>query len=256
MKKLLWERRMTGKQLYMFKSIYLVLEYCETDLVKILKGMEKFNASFELGYIKHLLFELLSGINYLHKNYIIHRDLKLSNLLLTKDGTLKIGDFGLARYFSSSPSKYTPKLVTLWYRAPEILLQVKEYSWQCDIWAIGCIFAEILNGGRPLLPGSNEVQQFELICELIGKPNLSNWESFFNLKNSMKLIERVWDKKYSTNKIEDYYRQYGSNCVDLLKRMLCWNPSNRISASEAMLHDFFNEYPFVSKSSANLYQYI
>ena len=115
---------MTGKQLYMFKSIYLVLEYCETDLVKILKGMEKFNASFELGYIKHLLFELLSGINYLHKNYIIHRDLKLSNLLLTKDGTLKIGDFGLARYFSSSPSKYTPKLVTLWYRAPEILLQV------------------------------------------------------------------------------------------------------------------------------------
>ena len=217
--------------------------------------MEKFNASFELGFIKHLMFELLCGVDYLHKNYIIHRDLKLSNLLLSKDGTLKIADFGLARYFSSSSKKYTPKLVTLWYRAPEILLQVGNYSWESDIWAVGCIFAEILNGGKPLLPGSSEVHQFELICDLIGKPNQSNWEEFFSLDNALKLMERVWPQKNSSQ-IEIYYGKYGENCVDLLNKLICWNPSKRISASEAMLHDFFVEYPYISKSSNNSYQYI
>lgn len=143
-------------------SIYLVLEYCDTDLVKLCTKVKSLNITFELSYIKSLILQLISGVDYLHRNYIIHRDLKLSNLLVSRSGALKIADFGLARHFSiliiminsigSQNDKYTPKLVTLWYRAPEILLQRKNYSWSSDMWAIGCIFGELLNRGKPLLP--------------------------------------------------------------------------------------------------------
>ena len=162
--------------------------------------MERFGSKFHLSQIKSLLLQLLAAINYLHKNSFIHRDIKLSNILINKNGVLKLTDFGLARKISTlnhTDTSYTPKLVTLWYRAPEVLLQIGKYSWHCDVWAIGCVFAEVLNGGKPLFPGKSELNQFELICELIGKPSKLIWEDFFKEDICDKLLERVSGCKYN-----------------------------------------------------------
>ena len=103
----------------------------------------------------------MEGVRHLHRNGIIHRDLKLSNLLLTESGVLKLADFGLARQTETGSNQMlTPKLVTLWYRSPEILLRCEKYGPPCDAWAIGCILAELLNQGQPIVPGRNEVDQF------------------------------------------------------------------------------------------------
>lgn len=115
---------------------------------------------------------MLSAVGHLHANDILHRDLKLSNLLLTQRGQLQLADFGLARQIGYPLQLYTPKVVTLWYRSPEILLRhPKGYSKPADAWAVGCILAELLNFGYPVMPGNNEVDQFRHICRLIGKPN-------------------------------------------------------------------------------------
>ena len=210
--------------------------------------MERFGSKFHLSQIKSLLLQLLAAINYLHKNSFIHRDIKLSNILINKNGVLKLTDFGLARKISTlnhTDTSYTPKLVTLWYRAPEVLLQIGKYSWHCDVWAIGCVFAEVLNGGKPLFPGKSELNQFELICELIGKPSKLIWEDFFKEDICDKLLERVSGCKY--NKIGVIFGEYGEECVDLVSSFLTWDPKRRISVTEAMLHDFFKVYPYPSR---------
>jgi cyclin-dependent kinase 10 len=148
---------------------------------------------------KCLMQQLLEGVRYLHEHHGIHRDLKLSNLLLTRDGILKIGwsfalvpfldhrlifsrlaDFGLARRITNPNKPMTPKVVTLWYRAPEVLFGDKTYSTAIDTWSTGCIMGEFLLH-RPLLPGTTEMQQVRLIADLIGKPNTSVWPGFDRL---------------------------------------------------------------------------
>ena len=121
--------------------------------------------------------DLLRGVAYLHANWIFHRDLKTSNLLLTKKGTLKICDFGLARSYSKPLRPYTPVVVTLWYRAPELLLNAPSYSPAIDMWSVGCIFAEILLN-EPLFPGRTELDQLNRIFKTLGPPNWSGWKDF------------------------------------------------------------------------------
>lgn len=135
-------------------KIYMVMEFVEHDLKAL---MERMPNPFLIGEVKTLMKQLLSAVQYLHDNWIIHRDLKTSNLLLSHKGILKVGDFGLAREYGSPLRPYTPVVVTLWYRAPELLLGVKEYSTMIDIWSVGCIFAEFLTL-KPLFPGKSEIE--------------------------------------------------------------------------------------------------
>ena len=121
------------------------------------------------------MLSLLKGVEYLHRNEILHRDLKISNILVSKQGDIRVADFGLARELGPEYKNYTKKVVTLWYRAPEILLGCDDYSTPSDIWALGWILAELLNKGRPIFPGQNEIDQFQKIWELIGKPNKDVW---------------------------------------------------------------------------------
>ena len=132
-------------------EMFISLEFCDFDLANVMDSGTRWN----LGEIKCLARQLVEGVKYLHHRFIIHRDLKLANLLLTRDGLLKIADFGMARMYSLPTSSMTPKVVTLWYRAPELLLGDANYTTQIDMWSVGCILGEFLLS-RPFLPGSVE----------------------------------------------------------------------------------------------------
>lgn len=146
-------------------KIFIVMDYVEHDLKSLMETMKAKKQSFFPGEVKCLTQQLLRAVGHLHDNWILHRDLKTSNLLLSHKGILKVGDFGLAREYGSPLKKYTSLVVTLWYRAPELLLCSPEYSTPIDIWSVGCIFAEFLQM-NPLFPGKTEVDELNKIFKV------------------------------------------------------------------------------------------
>lgn len=144
------------------------MDFVEHDMKSLLETMREKKQVFLPGEIKCLMIQLLRAIGHLHDNWILHRDLKTSNLLLSHNGILKVGDFGLAREYGSPLKPYTPIVVTLWYRAPELLLGQKEYSTHIDVWSIGCILAELVQM-KPLFCGKSEQDQLHLMYKLLGK---------------------------------------------------------------------------------------
>lgn len=137
------------------KKLYLVCEFVDQDLKKC---MEKTPQRIDVLQVKSFLYQLLAGIAYCHANRVLHRDLKPQNLLIDQYGNLKLADFGLARAFGIPIRSYTHEVVTLWYRAPEILLGAKHYSTPVDSWSIGCIFVEMMTK-QPLFPGDSEIDE-------------------------------------------------------------------------------------------------
>jgi cyclin-dependent kinase 12/13 len=155
-----------------FKSnAYLVFEYMEHDLCSIIFS----NFLYEKSQIKYILHELLLGLQYLHQNNILHRDIKTLNILLNNKGEVKIGDFGLSRIYADNvKKKYTNRVATLYYRAPELLLGDTVYGGEIDVWSLGCVFWEIL-AGNCLFYGENDKSVFLKICQTCGNPNENNW---------------------------------------------------------------------------------
>ncbi|XP_022367089.1 cyclin-dependent kinase 10 isoform X5 [Enhydra lutris kenyoni] len=153
------------------ESIFLVMGYCEQDLASLLENMP---TPFSEAQVKCIVLQVLRGLQYLHQNFIIHRDLKVSNLLMTDKGCVKTADFGLARAYGIPVKPMTPKVVTLWYRAPELLLGTTTQTTSIDMWAMGCILAELL-AHKPLLPGTSEIHQVDLIVQLLGTPSENIW---------------------------------------------------------------------------------
>ncbi|KFD46618.1 hypothetical protein M513_12517 [Trichuris suis] len=217
-------------------KIYLVMEYVEHDLKSLMDSMKQ---PFLVGEVKTLMYQLLSGIHHLHDNWILHRDLKTSNLLLSHRGILKIGDFGLAREYGSPLKPYTPVVVTLWYRAPELLLGVKEYSTAIDLWSVGCIFAELLTL-KPLFPGRTEVEQLNRFFKMLGTPNEETWPGYSELP----VLKRTHFVECPFNQLR---KHFGATLSDtgfqLLSRFLTYYPKARISALEASRHSWFVEEP-------------
>ena len=126
--------------IYQDDNLYLIFEYCEFDLKKYMRSI---GGPLPIETVKKFTYQILQATAYCHAHRVMHRDLKPQNLLIDKDGNVKLADFGLARAFGLPVKTYTHEVVTLWYRAPEILLGAKEYSTPIDIWSIGCIFAEM-----------------------------------------------------------------------------------------------------------------
>ena len=149
------------------RKLTLVFEYLDQDLKKYLDVCE---GGLDSTIVKSLLYQLLTGVAYCHHHRVLHRDLKPQNLLINREGELKLADFGLARAFGIPVRSYTHEVVTLWYRAPDVLLGSTKYSTPVDIWSIGCIFAEMVNG-TPLFTGSTPETQVETIFRNLGTPD-------------------------------------------------------------------------------------
>ena len=147
------------------KVLTLVFEYCDQDLKRF---FESCNGEIDQTLVRNLFHQLLSGIEYCHRKHVLHRDLKPQNLLLTRNGELRLADFGLARAFGIPVRSFSCEVVTLWYRPPEILFGSRQYDTGVDAWSAGCIFAELANGGRPLFPGTDADDQLKKIFKLLG----------------------------------------------------------------------------------------
>ena len=197
-------------------SIYMVFEFCEHDLAGLLSNPE---VKFPLEEIKDIIRQLFHAISYLHKNNVLHRDMKASNIFITREGKLKLGDFGLARAIAASklqPAKYTNRVVTLWYRAPELLLGDRNYSFPIDLWGVGCIMAEMWIRS-PILQGTAEQHQLTLISCLCGSINTRVWPDVERLE----LFSKVVLKEETRKVVERLTPKVGNRyAVDLIDKLL------------------------------------
>lgn len=215
---------------YQKNKLYLVFEFVEQDLKRCL---EKLPARMEVFQVKSYLYQLLAGIAFCHANRVLHRDLKPQNLLIDQYGNLKLGDFGLAREYGVPLRRYTHEVVTLWYRAPEVLLGTKHYSTPVDSWSIGCIFAEMVNK-QPLFPGDSEIDELFRIFRVLGTPNETQWPGVSTLPDY-----KTSFPQWRPQPLSKVVPQLDCVGVDLLSRLLAYDPSSRISARAAMAHPWF-----------------
>jgi len=215
------------------KRLTLVFEYLDYDLKKYLDAHS--DKGLEANTIKSFLFQLLNGIHYCHKNRVLHRDLKPQNLLINSQGQLKLADFGLARAFGIPVRSLTHEVVTLWYRAPDVLMGSKNYSTTVDMWSVGCIFAEMVTG-RPLFPGTSEKDQLLKIFTLLGTPTVDTWPGMAKLPQ--------YKPDYPIYQLRDLSKLFPTlqkPGIELMLNFLKFDPNNRITAKDAMSHAYFAE---------------
>ncbi|RLN55065.1 hypothetical protein BBJ29_006416 [Phytophthora kernoviae] len=213
-------------------KLFLVFEFMDKDLKRF---MEHKLGKLEPSQIKSFLYQLLKGLAFSHSRGIMHRDLKPQNLLVNASGELKIADFGLARAFSIPIKKYTHEVVTLWYRAPEILLGQEAYSPPVDIWSVAVIFAEMVTK-KPLFTGDSEIDQLYRIFRTMGTPNEASWPGVTKLRDYAPTFPK-WKKK----DMKELFPQLDANGLSLLESMLRYDPATRISAKEALRHPYFDD---------------
>ncbi|XP_039930980.1 cyclin-dependent kinase 10 isoform X1 [Hirundo rustica] len=244
------------------ESIFLVMGYCEQDLASLLENMQ---TPFSEAQVKCIILQVLKGLQYLHENYIIHRDLKVSNLLMTDKGCVKIADFGLARTYGMPPKPMTPKVVTLWYRAPELLLGMTTQTTSIDMWAAGCILAELL-AHKPLLPGTSEIHQIDLIVQLLGTPNENIWPvrapcpfspvlspwllpwPLLTLRfpqgfSKLPLATQYTLRKQPYNNLKHRFPWLSEAGLRLLNFLFMYDPKKRATAKDCLESSYFKEKP-------------
>ncbi|OBA23694.1 Pkinase-domain-containing protein [Metschnikowia bicuspidata var. bicuspidata NRRL YB-4993] len=252
------------------KSIYMVFEFFEHDLLQIIHSHS--HPDIKLipeRTVKSLIWQVLNGVTFLHKNWIFHRDLKPANIMVSSDGVVKIGDLGLARKFNNPlQSLYTGDkvVVTIWYRAPELLFGTRYYTPAIDLWAVGCILAELLSL-RPIFKGEEakidlankksipfQRSQLQKIFEILGTPTPQVWPTIQKYPDYQAFKQNFCQNTstlYSPN-LENWYKVIGGKnkeCLALLKELFQYDPSLRVSADDAMVHPYFLEEPKVCENA-------
>ena len=223
-------------------SLFIEMEYLGGgDLDQLVKRHAARGDYVAEETIWRLCAEMTEGLKYLHDLTILHRDLKPQNLLINKRGDLKLADFGLARAFGIPVRTFSHEVVTLWYRAPDVLMGSTKYSTPIDMWSAGCIFAEMATG-RPLFPGANAQEQLMTVFKIMGTPNLAMWPSMRDLPE----YKEDWPV-YPLRPASDVIRSLsataaanlGERGLNLLDNLLQYDPARRISAHQALNHPYF-----------------
>lgn len=213
-----------------FDYFYIVMDIMETDLKQVLRSGQILTEE----HIKFFIYQALRALHVIHSAGVIHRDITPANILVNSNCDLKICDFGLAKEESDHGEYMTDYVTMRWYRAPELVMEDKNYSVKIDVWGIGCILAELL-GSRPLFQGKDRVNQLDKIVEICGTPSEEDIASMGSPAAQKYL------RKKSLYPSADWRRKYpeaSNEALDLLQRMLVFNPANRISVLEAMRHPF------------------
>ncbi|XP_042899240.1 serine/threonine-protein kinase ICK [Parasteatoda tepidariorum] len=213
-------------------TLYFVFEYMKENLYQLMKRRDR---PFHESEIKNILYQILQGLSFMHKHGFFHRDLKPENVLCMGIDLIKIADFGLVREIRSRPP-YTDYVSTRWYRAPEILLRSTNYSSPIDIWALGCIMAELYNL-RPLFPGRSEIDQIFRISSVLGTPDRGEWPEGYQLATQM----NFHFPKFSRLSLADVVPGISIEGLAIFTDMLKWNPSLRPTAVLALRYPYFSE---------------
>ncbi|XP_042385581.1 probable serine/threonine-protein kinase At1g54610 isoform X1 [Zingiber officinale] len=223
-------------------SLYLVFEYMEHDLAGLLGTP---GIKFTEPQAKCYMQQLLCGLEHCHNHGVLHRDIKGSNLLIDNNGILKIADFGLATFYNPGQKQHlTSRVVTLWYRPPELLLGATEYGVAVDMWSAGCILAELLSG-RPIMPGRTEVEQLHKIFKLCGSPAEEFWRT-----SKLPHATSFKPQQPYPRCIQETFKDFPPPALALLDCLLSIDPLFRGTAISALKSDFFSTKPFACDPSS------
>jgi mitogen-activated protein kinase 1/3 len=213
-----------------------VIELMDTDLGRLIDTHQKLTVEHH----RYLLYQLMKGLKYLHSARVVHRDIKPSNLFINSKSDLKIGDFGLARVIGDpyAPELQSEAIMTRWYRAPEVLLNMSNYGPGVDVWSAGCVLAELITG-KPLFPGHSNTNMLTLIVEVLGTPTGEDIRQIRNpdARRFMAALPICRKKPF-----RELFEGCNGDAIGLLERMLTWSPETRISVDDVLAHPFLAQF--------------
>jgi cyclin-dependent kinase 7 len=218
------------------RVLYLVLEFCDTDLEQVIRDRSIFLAPAD---VKSYCLMMLAAVSFCHEHFILHRDIKPANLLISADGMVKLADFGLARSMASPGNKLTHEVATSWYRSPELLFGCTNYSFGPDAWSCGCVLGELLLRS-PVFPGESDTNQLQKIFALLGTPVPEDWPGLTSLPNYL-----VFESRDPLPR-EDWMKLlagHSAETLNLLLEMLSLDPSRRLLPTAALQHQYFHAQP-------------
>ncbi|GAA5847162.1 hypothetical protein JCM5353_004986 [Sporobolomyces roseus] len=218
-------------------NLNLVLEFLETDLEAVIRDK---SLVFQQSDIKSWMLMCFQGLEYCHRNWILHRDMKPNNLLIDSQGVLKIADFGLAREYADEGSKMTCQVVTRWYRPPELLLGARSYSTGVDTWAAGCIFAELMLR-VPFMAGESDMEQLNTIFTALGTPTEKDWPGFTTLSSSVQFEQKP------RSDLSLLFSAASPSALSLLTSLLTYDPRRRLNSLQSLQHPYFVNAPYPTK---------